>query len=205
MDSAERRTDEEDEHTTESLERSPADFSDEDLSFSRPEPAAVPPTPPPAPKSEEREVGSQRFATMATEEVASSQASGQSVTGAPTAPEAATLELPATLPVDPHAPAPPELPEAEPHEFGAEDEEDLDERVEGVSDRDFDEEDEDYPEPPRRRGRDDRRGRRPGGHRGPMGRPGSGRPKPLIQDIFRRGQEVLVQVIKEGIGTKARP
>jgi Rne/Rng family ribonuclease len=28
------------------------------------------------------------------------------------------------------------------------------------------------------------------------------RPKPLIQDIFKRGQEVLVQVIKEGIGTK---
>ncbi|GBD36187.1 Ribonuclease E [bacterium HR36] len=27
-------------------------------------------------------------------------------------------------------------------------------------------------------------------------------PKPPIQDIFRRGQEVLVQVIKEGIGTK---
>ena len=26
--------------------------------------------------------------------------------------------------------------------------------------------------------------------------------KPLIQDIFKRGQEVLVQVIKEGIGTK---
>jgi ribonuclease E len=47
--------------------------------------------------------------------------------------------------------------------------------------------------------RDDRRGngRRPMG-----GRPGMGRPKPLIQDIFRRGQEVLVQVIKEGIGTK---
>ena len=35
-----------------------------------------------------------------------------------------------------------------------------------------------------------------------MGRPGMGRPKPLIQDIFKRGQEVLVQVIKEGIGTK---
>jgi ribonuclease E len=34
------------------------------------------------------------------------------------------------------------------------------------------------------------------------GRPGTGRPKPLIQDIFRRGQEVIVQVIKEGIGTK---
>src|SRR5919108_5331608 len=29
-----------------------------------------------------------------------------------------------------------------------------------------------------------------------------GPPKPLIQDIFRKGQEVLVQVIKEGIGTK---
>lgn len=35
-----------------------------------------------------------------------------------------------------------------------------------------------------------------------LGRDGDGRPKPLIQDIFRRGQEVLVQVIKEGIGTK---
>jgi ribonuclease E len=34
------------------------------------------------------------------------------------------------------------------------------------------------------------------------GRNGYGRPKPLIQDIFKRGQEVLVQVIKEGIGTK---
>ncbi|MSR30209.1 MAG: Rne/Rng family ribonuclease [Gemmataceae bacterium] len=29
-----------------------------------------------------------------------------------------------------------------------------------------------------------------------------GRPKPLIQNVFRKGQEVLVQVIKEGIGTK---
>jgi ribonuclease E len=42
--------------------------------------------------------------------------------------------------------------------------------------------------------------RRPSGGSG--GRPGFGRPKPLIQDIFRRGQEVLVQVIKEGLGTK---
>ncbi|HEV3448563.1 MAG TPA: Rne/Rng family ribonuclease [Gemmataceae bacterium] len=47
--------------------------------------------------------------------------------------------------------------------------------------------------------RDQRRG---GPRRRMMGRPGAGRPKPLIQDIFRRGQEVLVQVIKEGIGTK---
>src|SRR5262249_48806786 len=53
-----------------------------------------------------------------------------------------------------------------------------------------------------RRPRDDRRGRgRQGGRRPGPGRPGMGRPKPLIQDIFRRGQEVLVQVIKEGIGT----
>ncbi|MHB8903040.1 MAG: ribonuclease E/G, partial [Thermoguttaceae bacterium] len=49
----------------------------------------------------------------------------------------------------------------------------------------------------------------PGGRRGPGGpprprpRPGA-RPriKPPIQDILRRGDEVLVQVIKEGIGTK---
>jgi ribonuclease E len=50
-----------------------------------------------------------------------------------------------------------------------------------------------------RGGRDrggDRR-RRMGG-----GRPGAGRPKPPIQDIFKRGQEVIVQVIKEGLGTK---
>jgi ribonuclease E len=50
--------------------------------------------------------------------------------------------------------------------------------------------------PPRRR-RDSGRRRRHG-----SGRPGAGRPKPLIQDIFKRGQEVIVQVIKEGIGTK---
>jgi ribonuclease E len=31
---------------------------------------------------------------------------------------------------------------------------------------------------------------------------GPGHPKPLIQDIFRRGQEVLVQVIKEGVENK---
>lgn len=49
------------------------------------------------------------------------------------------------------------------------------------------------------RGGNDRGGRGP--FRGP---PRGGRPriKPPIQDIFRRGDEVLVQVIKEGIGTK---
>jgi ribonuclease E len=45
------------------------------------------------------------------------------------------------------------------------------------------------------------RGRGRGGRRPP---PRGGRPrfKPPIQEIFRRGDEVLVQVIKEGIGTK---
>jgi Rne/Rng family ribonuclease len=53
--------------------------------------------------------------------------------------------------------------------------------------------------------------REPGRHRGPRhrhqggrraGRDGTSAPKPNIQDIFKRGQEVIVQVIKEGIGTK---
>jgi len=48
--------------------------------------------------------------------------------------------------------------------------------------------------------RGDRGGRRPGGRKS-FGRDG-GRPKPPIQEIFKRGQEVIVQVIKEGIGTK---
>jgi ribonuclease E len=62
--------------------------------------------------------------------------------------------------------------------------------------------------PPRRndRGRNDR-GRGPRSNdrdrdRGRGGRPGLNRPRPLIQDIFKRGQEVIVQVIKEGMGTK---
>ncbi|MCY2986519.1 MAG: Rne/Rng family ribonuclease [Planctomycetota bacterium] len=57
------------------------------------------------------------------------------------------------------------------------------------SDEDEDEDDEED----RRRSRARRRGPRPGS------RP---RFKPPIQEIFRRGDEVLVQVIKEGIGTK---
>jgi ribonuclease E len=51
----------------------------------------------------------------------------------------------------------------------------------------------------------DRRGRRDRRHgflKRRLGRDGDGRPKPPIQEIFKRGQEVLVQVIKEGIGTK---
>lgn len=58
------------------------------------------------------------------------------------------------------------------------------------------------PRRPPRQGRNDRRGSGGRPPRRMMGRPGAGRPKPLIQDIFKRGQEVLVQVIKEGIGTK---
>src|SRR4029078_5754428 len=48
------------------------------------------------------------------------------------------------------------------------------------------------------------RSRRPGGRTAQKRmRPGvRPRIKPPIQDIFRRGDEVLVQVIKEGIGTK---
>ena len=49
--------------------------------------------------------------------------------------------------------------------------------------------------------RGDDRDAEPGrpGARAPAGR---GLVKPPIQEIFRRGDEVLVQVIKEGIGTK---
>lgn len=47
-----------------------------------------------------------------------------------------------------------------------------------------------------------RNGGRNGGHRGRLNRGGRPRIKPPIQEVFRRGDEVLVQVIKEGIGTK---
>jgi ribonuclease E len=82
-----------------------------------------------------------------------------------------------------------------------EEDEDFEEDLSGER---LDEREEESDQSPPRRHRDDRRRddrRRPPGRRG-FGRPGMGRPKPLIQDIFRRGQEVLVQVIKEGIGTK---
>ncbi|MBP3953780.1 Rne/Rng family ribonuclease [Gemmata sp. G18] len=52
----------------------------------------------------------------------------------------------------------------------------------------------------------DRGPRGPGGFKGGPGGPKGGRdrglPKPPIQEIFKRGQEVIVQVIKEAVGTK---
>jgi ribonuclease E len=76
-------------------------------------------------------------------------------------------------------------------------EHELDEETRGESDEDlFDSGDDSGG------GRRGRRDRRHGFHKKRLGRDGDGRPKPLIQDIFKRGQEVLVQVIKEGIGTK---
>ena len=65
---------------------------------------------------------------------------------------------------------------------------------------------------PRRDGTGDRGPRREGGGDRSPGGPSSvqnkshtrhkGLPIPKIQDIFKRGQEIIVQVIKEGIGTK---
>jgi ribonuclease E len=85
--------------------------------------------------------------------------------------------------------------EGEPSVALADEDEGFEEEPEGrLGEREEDEE----PGRRQRRRRDDRR--RPMGRR--MGGRPLGRPKPLIQDIFKRGQEVLVQVIKEGIGTK---
>jgi ribonuclease E len=88
---------------------------------------------------------------------------------------------------------------------GAEAEEEAFENEEDDLLADMELEDGEVPQPRSRpRGGDRRGGPRGGGRGGPRrgGRPGFGRPKPLIQDIFKRGQEVIVQVIKEGIGTK---
>src|SRR5262249_30994442 len=50
------------------------------------------------------------------------------------------------------------------------------------------------------RGRERDRDRRRGGPGG--GGRGNGRPQPNIQDIFKRGEEGIVQVIKEGLGSQ---
>jgi len=75
--------------------------------------------------------------------------------------------------------------------------EETDDRIDVMEARAELEEGEDRP----KRGRGRGRGRRASGNGPGRGTPGF-RPKPPIQEIFRRGQEVLVQVIKEGIGTK---
>jgi len=69
------------------------------------------------------------------------------------------------------------------------------------NEEDADEEEEDESDEPKRRsGRgNDRQGGRQRSNKLRSGRP---RFKPPIQEIFKRGDEVLVQVIKEGIGTK---
>nr|WP_202973849.1 Rne/Rng family ribonuclease [Fimbriiglobus ruber] len=78
--------------------------------------------------------------------------------------------------------------------------------------RKFNDEDEGDEDSPGGRGRGRGRARPPArrGPGGPGGGPGGSRsgprdrgfPRPPIQEIFKRGQEVIVQVIKEGIGTK---
>ena len=66
-------------------------------------------------------------------------------------------------------------------------------------DDDDDDKDDDAPDGSRNRSNNGGRSDRARGRRYSGGRP---RVKPPIQEIFRRGDEVLVQVIKEGIGTK---
>ncbi|MEZ6113027.1 MAG: Rne/Rng family ribonuclease [Pirellulaceae bacterium] len=69
---------------------------------------------------------------------------------------------------------------------------DPDQAVERNSDAEFDDDEDDN---------GDGRGKGRGGRRRPF-RGGRPRVKPPIQEIFKRGDEVLVQVIKEGIGSK---
>ena len=76
------------------------------------------------------------------------------------------------------------------------DEDQMEEDPHMLGDHPQDEEDDEDSE----EGDDDQRRRQR--RRRPRSRPHMARPKPPIQDIFRRGQEVLVQVIKEGLGTK---
>jgi ribonuclease E len=187
MESAERRTRAQD--PSEPPAPSKVVFNDDDLSFSRarpPEPAAVP-TLVEEPEDQIEEEPTERYV--------------------PT-PNLREAELPEET-----TPAISTDAEFEPQEAIPNGEEDDDFASDVAEDRmrDLDDEEREEEEPPQRRGgrRDDRGGQR-GPDRGgdrrrrrPMGgRPGAGRPKPLIQDIFKRGQEVLVQVIKEGIGTK---
>jgi ribonuclease E len=171
MDSAERRT-EEDDAPAESVEPSTS-ISDDDLFFPR-EDAAQPER---ATRAEEPESPSERAEELEPE------------------PEDYRRPTERIEEDEPEAEMESRSQEPRPMDFHEEDDE-AEERLPQYRDEGG--------EPRRRRHRDDRRDDRRGGRRPHRmsGRPGAGRPKPLIQDIFRRGQEVLVQVIKEGIGTK---
>ncbi len=78
---------------------------------------------------------------------------------------------------------------------GYDPEEIMDEHFAGVDTdgEDGEDSDDDYEKKPQRNGRQQRGGKL---------RSGRPRFKPPIQEIFKRGDEVMVQVIKEGIGTK---
>jgi ribonuclease E len=184
MDSAERRTDEND-SPTEPIEPHQS-VEDDEISFPRSETASAEREPAAAHSSAEH--GSQHAAEVshAPEPVERFEEEEE-----PFEPQPADESEPAFEEMDtPEEPAAPPEDFEEGDEFG-------DEGLPPRMRSDFDEDD----APHRRRRRDDRRGG--GGPRRRMGgRNGFGRPKPLIQDIFKRGQEVLVQVIKEGIGTK---
>jgi ribonuclease E len=186
MDSAERRTDEHPEPLGPALPRPPADVSDAELSFSMAprEPQAAPPpraaeAPPPAPEPVEFEPHVEE------------PRDDERLLPEPAAP--AELE-----PLDEEQQEIAELDQvqAEINELGST----TSTAVEFEEVDEFDE----YESRGERGRRSDRGGRNDRGRRPRRGggRPGMGRPKPLIQDIFKRGQEVLVQVIKEGIGTK---
>jgi ribonuclease E len=176
MESAEHRT-----HENDARKSPPIEFSDEDLSFSQARPR------------EDVHYGGEEMEVPVAEEEPEDLPQRE--------PEMSEEEA---------APAPVADTDFEADEPVSRMEEEEDDFAHGLAEdrmQDFDEGREDDEPPLRRRGRrDDRGGRGNGGdrrRRRPMGgRPGSGRPKPLIQDIFKRGQEVLVQVIKEGIGTK---
>jgi len=199
MDSADHRTREEE--PTHAPPASPLDLTDDDLSFSAGPPQQPPPslTLPPTGAGE----GEGRAFWEDTPSVAAAPGAPQpnppTDAGTGRWEEERQESEPAPVGEDDFAPQDPSS------QASREEEEDFDDDFAEERATDFEEEEEG---PVRRRSRRDDRGG--GGARGrgrergrrPFGRPGAGRPKPLIQDIFKRGQEVLVQVIKEGIGTK---
>jgi ribonuclease E len=164
------------------------DISDEDLSFSLRRPAAVTSySPPPVPASRQPEFEDD-FDKPAD-----------------------TFEEPADTFEEPADTAPFEEDFDDDADVGRREMDEDD--VEMIEEFDEGGEEGEFPSRRRDRGRDRSRDRDRGGRdrRGPNARRSGGggfrtggmmRPKPLIQDIFKKGQEVLVQVIKEGIGTK---